>query len=145
MDIKKIGNPIQSAKDKAQDVAAQLKDEVTDLSNAAQQQLDAVLDEYQKVLPIAESLGLRVGSFQVEMGILPQIKTTLVGSLENIKSDAVKALIEKHQKNTLLVLIFKALLITKDMQKRLNITNLKGIVVDIKLGIPPQVSVHLAS
>jgi hypothetical protein len=145
MDLKKVPNPLQSAKDKAQEVAGQLKEEVSEISNAAQEQLDAVLDEYQKVLPIAESLGLRVGSFQVEMGILPQIKTSLVGSLANINNDAVKALIEKHQKNKLLVLIFKALLITKDMQKRLNITNLKGIVVDISLGVPPKVSVHLAS
>ncbi|HAZ49062.1 MAG TPA: hypothetical protein DDW76_30420 [Cyanobacteria bacterium UBA11369] len=145
MNLKKVPNPLQSAKDKAEEVAGQLSEEVTEISNAAQEQLDAVLDEYQKVLPIAESLGLRVGSFEVEMGILPQIKTSLVGSLENINNDAVKALIEKHQKNKLLVLIFKALLITKDMQKRLNITNLKGIVVDIRLGVPPKVSVHLAS
>ena len=145
MNLKKVPNPLQSAKDKAEEVAGQLREEVTEISNAAQEQLDAVLDEYQKVLPIAESLGLRVGSFEVEMGILPQIKTSLVGSLENINNDAVKALIEKHQKNKLLVLIFKALLITKDMQKRLNITNLKGIVVDIRLGVPPKVSVHLAS
>jgi hypothetical protein len=145
MNLKKGINPLQSAKDKADEVASQLKEQATELSAAAQEQFEAVLDEYKKVLPIAESLGLEVGSFEVEMGILPQIKTSLVGSVERINNEAVQTLIDQHQNNKLLVLIFKALLMTKDMQKRLNITNLKGIVVDIRLGVPPKVSVNLAS
>jgi hypothetical protein len=145
MDIKKLTNPVQNAKDKAQEVTGKLQEQTTVISAAAQAQLNAVLDEYKKVLPIAESLGLSVGSFEVEMGLLPEIRTSLVGSVERINKDAVQKLIAEHQSNNLLVLVFNALLVTKELQQRLNISNLKGIVVDVKLGVPPNVSVHLAS
>ncbi|MEG4121570.1 hypothetical protein QUA43_29375 [Microcoleus sp. N9_B4] len=145
MDIKKLTNPVQSAKGKAQEVTGKLQEQAIEISAAAQAQLNAVLDEYKNVLPIAESLGLSVGSFEVEMGLLPEIRTSLVGSVERINKDAVQKLIAEHQGNNLLVLIFNALLITKELQQQLNISNLKGIVVDVKLGIPPNVSVHLAS
>jgi hypothetical protein len=43
-----------------------------------------------------------------------------------------------------LALVLNGLLLTKDLQQRLKIEALKGITVDIKLGITPNVSVHLA-
>jgi hypothetical protein len=88
---------------------------------------------------------LSVGSFEVKMGVLPEIQTSLVGLLERINQESVQKLIAENPDNKLLVLVLNALLITKDLQQRLNISNLKGIVVDIRLGIPPKVSVHLAS
>lgn len=143
MDIKKLSNPVQSAKEKAQEVKGQLNEQITEISAVAQEQFNAVLDEYNKVLPVAESLGLSVGSFQVEMGILPEIKTSLVGSVERINQEVVQKLITDHQSNKILVAILNALLITKDLQQRLHIKALKGIKVDVKLGVSPNVSVHL--
>jgi hypothetical protein len=143
MDIKNFGNPVQSAKDQAQGLAGKLTEQVTELTAAAQEQLNVILEEYQKVLPMAESLGLRVGSFKLEMGLVPEIKTSLIGSVENINKEAVQKLIADHPKNQLLVTILNALLVTKDLQHKLNIKYLKGIQVDIKLGISPNVSVHL--
>lgn len=145
MDIKKLTNPVQSVKDKAQGVAGQLQEQATEIAAAAQEQFNSVLDEYQKVLPVAESLGMNISSFEVHMGVLPEIRTSLVGLLEKINNETVQKLIADNQSNKLLVLILNSLLITKELQQRLNISNLKGIVVDIKLGVPPNVSVHLAS
>ena len=145
MDFKKLNNPVQSVKDNAQKVAEQIQEQATEMAAAAQEQFNAVLDEYKNILPIAESLGLSVGSFEVQMGLLPEIQTSLVGLLERINDESVQKLIAENPNNKLLVLVLNALLITKELQQRLNITNLKGIVVDIKLGIPPNVSVHLAS
>ncbi|MBW4495485.1 MAG: hypothetical protein KME26_20845 [Oscillatoria princeps RMCB-10] len=144
MDIKKLSNPIQSVKDKAQEVKGQLQEQVTEISAAAQEQFNAVLEEYQNILPLAESLGLSVGSFKVEMGLVPEIQTSLVGSVERINKEAVQKLIADNQSNKLLALVLNGLLITKDLQQRLKIQALKGITVDIKLGLTPHVSVHLA-
>lgn len=145
MDIKKLTNPAQSVKDKAQELSGQLQEQATEIASAAQEQFNALLDEYKKVLPVAESLGLSVGSFEVRMGVLPEVRTSLVGLLEKINNESVQKLIAENQKNKLLVLILNSLLVTKELQQRLNISNLQGIVVDIKLGVPPNVSVHLAS
>ncbi len=143
-DIKKLTNPLQSVKDKAQEVTGKLQDKVTEISAAAQEQFNAVLEEYQNILPLAESLGLSVGSFKVEMGLLPEIKTSLVGSVERINKEAVQKLIADNQSNKLLALVLNGLLIAKALQQRLKIQALKGIPVDIKLGVTPNVSVHLA-
>jgi Rad3-related DNA helicase len=143
MDIKNFGNPLQSAKDQAQGVAGKLTEQVTEISAAAQEQLNDILEEYQKILPLAESLGLTIGSFKLEMGLVPEIRTSLIGSVERINKEAVQKLIAAHQNNKLLVMILNALLITKDLQHKLNIKALKGIQVDIKLGISPNVAVHL--
>jgi hypothetical protein len=145
MDFKKLNNPVQSVKDNAQKVSEQIQEQATEMATAAQEQFNAVLDEYKNFLPVAESLGLSVGSFEVKMGVLPEIQTSLVGLLERINQESVQKLIAENPDNKLLVLVLNALLITKDLQQRLNISNLKGIVVDIRLGIPPKVSVHLAS
>jgi len=145
MDFKKLNNPVQSVKDNAQKVSEQIQEQATEMATAAQEQFNAVLDEYKNILPVAESLGLSVGSFEVKMGVLPEIQTSLVGLLERINQESVQKLIAENPDNKLLVLVLNALLITKELQQRLNISNLKGIVVDIRLGIPPKVSVHLAS
>ncbi len=145
MDIKKLANPVQNVKKQAQEVAGQLQEQATEIAAAAQEQFNAVLDEYHNVLPVASSLGMSVGSFEVHMGLLPEVRTSLVGLLEQINNEAVQKLIAENQSNKLLVLILNSLLITKELQQRLNISNLKGVVVDIKLGVPPNVSVRLAS
>lgn len=145
MDFKKLNNPVQSVKDNAQKVSEQIQEQATEMATAAQEQFNAVLDEYKNILPVAESLGLSVGSFEVKMGVLPEIQTSLVGLLERINQESIQKLIAENPDNKLLVLVLNALLITKELQQRLNISNLKGIVVDIRLGIPPKVSVHLAS
>lgn len=143
MDVKKLGNPLQGVQEKTQTVTGQLTEQVSEISAVAQEQFNAVLEEYQKILPVAESLGLSVGSFKVEMGLVPEIKTSLVGSVERINKEAVQKLIAEHPTNKLLSTVLNALLITKDLQQRLHIKALKGITVDIKLGVSPHVSVHL--
>lgn len=145
MDIKKLTNPVQNVKGKVQEVSGQLQEQATEIAAAAQEQFNAVLNEYQNVLPVAESLGMSVGSFEVHMGVLPEVRTSLVGLLDKINNESVQKLITENQSNKLLMLILNSLLVTKELQQRLNISNLKGIVVDIKLGVPPNVSVHLAS
>lgn len=140
MDIKKLTN-VPGVKN----VADQIQEQAAELASAAQEQFNAVLEEYQKVIPLAESLGLTIGSFKIDMGVLPEIKTSLVGSVDKIQKEAVESMIAANQSNKMLVTILNALLITKDLQQKWHISNMKGIVVDIKLGVPPAISVHLAS
>lgn len=121
----------------------QVQDQVTEVSAAAQEKINFLLEEYQKVIPIAENMGLSIGSFKVEMGILPEIKTSLVGSIDKINKEAVQKLIVDNQNNKIVVTILNAILLTKDLQEKWKIKALKGITVEIKLGVSPNISVHL--
>ncbi|NET89204.1 MAG: hypothetical protein F6K45_14110 [Kamptonema sp. SIO1D9] len=127
----------------AQEVSGKLQEQAGEMSEMAQEQFNAVLEEYQKVLPIAEDLGLSVGSFKLEMGVIPEIRTTLVGSLDRINEETVKEITAANKANKLLGVIFNALLLAKNLQERLKLSVLKGVTVDVKLGVTPNVSVNL--
>ncbi|MEA5468409.1 hypothetical protein [Spirulina sp. 06S082] len=135
----------QNFKDKADDLKEQVQEQATDLSSAAQGKLDDLLDDYKRILPMVEELGLRVSSFHIEAGVLPQIQTSLVGSVDNLNNEAVEKIIAENESNKLLTTVLRAILMAKKCHERLEdayISILKDIAIDIQLGIPPKVSVR---
>ena len=88
---------------KAQETAAKV-------GTAAQEQIDAIIDEFNAMLPFAEELGLSVASFDIEAGLLPQIKTSLVGSIDYIYNEAEERLISDLESKKLLVALLNAVL-----------------------------------
>ena len=125
------------------DISNKAQEKAAKVGAAAQQQIDVIIDEFNAMLPFAEELGLSVASFDIEAGLLPQIKTSLVGSIDNINNEAVEQIISEHESNKLLVAVLNAVLMTKNIHQRLNsayISVLKDLVIDIKLGVPPSIS-----
>ena len=124
-------------------IANQAQEKAAEASAAALEKIDDVINEFNAMLPFVEELGLSVASFDIEAGLLPQIKTSLVGSIENIKDEAVEGLIAEHEDNKLLVAVLNAVLMAKNIHQKLEgayISILKDLVIDIKLGIPPSIS-----
>lgn len=124
-------------------ISNKAQEKAAEVGAAAQQQIDGIIDEFNAMLPFAEELGLSVASFDIEAGLLPQVKTSLVGSIDSINNEAVERIISEHQSNKLLVGVLNAVLMTKNIHQRLNgayISVLKDLVIDIKLGVPPSIS-----
>ena len=124
-------------------LSSQVKGKAEEVVAAGEEKIDAIIDEFNKMMPFAEELGLSVASFDIEAGLLPQIKTSLVGSIENIKDETVERLIAENENNKLLVAIFKAVLTAKSIHQKLEgayISVLKDLVIDIQLGIPPSIA-----
>ena len=124
-------------------IGDQAQEKMAEMSAAAQAKIDEVIAEFNNFLPMAEELGLKVQSFNIEAGILPEIKTSLVGSIENIKNEAVEKIIAENKNNKLLVAVLNAVLMTKNIHQKLEgayISILQELVIDIKLGIPPSIS-----
>ncbi len=124
-------------------LSSQVKGKAEEVVAAGEEKIDAIIDEFNKMMPFAEELGLSVASFDIEAGLLPQIKTSLVGSIENIKDETVERLISENESNKLLVAIFKAVLTAKSIHQNLEgayISVLKDLVIDIQLGIPPSIA-----
>ncbi|MBW4592558.1 MAG: hypothetical protein KME46_06460 [Brasilonema angustatum HA4187-MV1] len=124
-------------------ISDQAQEKAAGVTSAAQEKIDVVIDEFNKMLPFAEQLGLRVASFDIEAGLLPQIKTSLIGSIDEIKNETVERLIKENESNKLLIAVLKAVLFAKSIHQRLEgvyISVLKDLVIDIKLGIPPSIS-----
>lgn len=129
MDLKKVTSQVQA---KASEAAA-----------AAQEKIDEVINEFNELLPLAEELGLKLNSFNIEAGLIPQIQASLIGSVDNIKTEAVERLIAQHESNKFLVAVFNSVLMAKSIHQRLQgayISVLQDLVIDIKLGVPPSIS-----
>jgi hypothetical protein len=124
-------------------ITNQAQAKAAEVSTAAQDKIDDLIEDFNKMLPLAEELGLSIASFDIEAGLLPKIQASLVGSIDNIKNEAVERLIAKHDNNKLLVAILKAVLMAKNIHQKLEgayISILKDLVVDIQLGVPPSIS-----
>lgn len=129
MDFKKLTN--------------QAQEQAAEVTAAAQKKIDAVIDEFNNLLPVVEKLGFRVESFNIEAGVLPTINTSLIGSIDSINDEAVGQIIAENKNNKLLIAVLNSVLMTKSIHQRLKgayISILKDLVIDIQLGIPPKIS-----
>ena len=150
--VKSVQNVSQQAL-KIQEQALQIQDGVrnrvqeqtSEMAAVAQEKINLILEEYQKFLPYAQELGLEVESFSIEAGVLPQIKTSLKGSVDSINEEAIEKIKAENNKNKLLITVLDSILLAKNCNDKLEsvyISILKDIIIDIKLGIPPAISVR---
>ena len=124
-------------------VTAQAQAKAAEAAAATQEKVDEVIDEFNELLPLAEELGLKLNSFNIEAGLLPQIQASLIGSVDNIKIEAVQRLIAQYESNKFLVTVLNSILMAKSIHQRLRgayISVLRDLVINIKLGIPPSIS-----
>lgn len=127
------------------DQAKKMKEQATEITEIAQDKIDDIIQEYKRILPYMEELGLRVEGFSIEAGVLPQVRTSLVGSIDNIEIEAIEKIKGENKDNNLLIAILNAVQLAKKTHEKLEdvyISVLKDIVIDIKLGIPPSVSIR---
>ncbi len=135
----------QNITEQAKNFTDKIQEETGELADVAQDKIDLVISEYKRLLPYVEELGLTVQGFSIEAGLLPQVKTTLIGSIDKIKPEAIERIKKENENNKLLVAILNAVLMAKKCHQQLEsvyISILKDIVVDIKLGIPPSISIR---
>ena len=132
MTLKDITGKSKGAKEKAAKVAG-----------VAQEKINELLKEYKKATAILETFGFEVSKFDVKIGLLPKISTSISGSIDNIKEDKIKQMIEENHENKLLVSMLSALITAKDFQERADLKFLTGVTLNVTLGVPPEISVDL--
>ena len=113
----------------------QILDEVT------KAKVTAWLDEYKKVIAVLETFGFTVGRFTVSMGILPEVHTSITGSIENIREEALRKVMEEHQTESLLVSMMKALIMLRHFWEHVEL-KLNSVTINVTLGVPPKIAVE---
>lgn len=143
--VKALQN-ISEQTSKIQDkVLDQVQEQTAEMAEVAKEKLDLVIEEYQKFLPYAEQLGLKIDSFSIEAGILPKINSSLRGSIDDLKIDTIEKIKAENTNNKILLAILNSLLLAKEYDDKLEsvyISIFKDIIVDVQLGIPPAISVR---
>ena len=120
-----------------------IKEKAADMSAVTRAKIDETLEEFKKAINLFGNFGFKVGKFKVSMGAIPEVSTSVSGSLEKVQVENIKPLIEDHKDNKLLVSMLKALITAKEVRDRVDLPYFTGTKLDIKLGVPPKISFDL--
>ena len=108
----------------------------------AMDKVTELLEEYKKALAVLAKFGFTVGKFDVDIGILPKVRTSVRGSLDGIDESAMKQLIVDRKDESLTVAMLKALVTAKELSERIELSK-RSIALDVTLGIPPSISAQI--
>jgi len=123
--------------------ADQLKTSAEHLTGAATESANKLLEHFNDAIPTLKGLGLTVSNVHLGMGILPEIQATLTGSIEAVDPAKIQELIDsnKEKERDFLTLVLRSLQAASRMKDQISAAGFKGVKVDLKLGLPPHVSV----
>ncbi len=112
-----------------------------DLTNSASDAVSNLLDEFNAALPTMKALGFSVEDLKVSMGLLPEVHAKLVANADNVDVKAIDEIIKKKSEQKTLVAVLKALQTAYNVRDQLGDLGLKGVEIDLTLGLPPKVSI----
>ena len=112
-----------------------------DIAGSASDTVGKLLDDFNAALPTMRALGFTVEDIQVAMGLLPEVNARLVATAANIDVNALDEMIKKRSEQKTLVAVLKALQTAYNLRDQLGDFGLKGVVVDLTLGLPPKVGI----
>jgi predicted regulator of amino acid metabolism with ACT domain len=112
-----------------------------DLAGSASDTVGKLLDDFNAAIPTMRALGFTVEDIRVAMGLLPEVNAKLVATAANIDVNALDEMIKKKSEQKTLVAVLKALQTAYNLRDQLGDFGLKGVVVDLTLGLPPKVGI----
>jgi hypothetical protein len=126
---------------KIKDKGGKLKDISGGTADAALEKVNHLLDEFNKAIPTIKALGFSVNNFHVGMGAIPEIEAKITGSVDAIDAEKIQELIQNNQDKQILITILQGLQTASHAKEQLGELAFKGVEVDIKLGLPPKISI----
>jgi hypothetical protein len=112
------------------------------LEGIALEKMHEMVTGYKKIIAVLEPLGFKMGKFSIVMGVLPEVHTSITGSVLDIREDALKTLMDQHQSETLLVTLLKTLILTKKLWEHME-SKLTSATINLTLGLSPKVTVDV--
>ena len=112
-----------------------------EVTGAATEAASNLVDEFNEALPTIRALGFTVKDLRVGMGLVPEIGAKLIASADTIDVKKIKELIEKHPENKTLIGALKGLELAYNVRQEVGELPLKGVEIDVTLGLPPHVGV----
>jgi len=143
-DGKNIGEKIvHGIEAQAASTTQQIKKASSDASLAISGKVQDLVQDFNAAIPTMKALGFSVSSFTIGVGLIPEIDATLKGSVKALEPQEIQKVIEEHRDNKALKAILEALHTAAKFKEQLSEMGIKGVEVDIKLGLPPLVSIDL--
>lgn len=121
--------------------AEELSEKAEGMSQPVGHTIDGALDDLNRGVAVTKAMGLSITHFHIEMGMIPKIHATLVGSLETVDEQRIHELIEQHRDNELLATLLQALSAALRIKQKVPDLSFNNVEVELKLGLPPAVSI----
>ena len=129
------GNATAAATDKIKDIS-------TNVSTATSEKIHDWVQEFNAAVPYMKALGFSVKSFSIGVGLIPELNATLVGAVDALDSNKLEEMSQRTNNRALNVLL-GGLQTAAKFKDQLTAIGVKGIEIDIKLGLPPTITVNL--
>ncbi len=129
--------------EKIQERTAGIVGAVTEATEVAVDKVNHLLGDFNEAIPIIRALGLSVTDVRITMGLLPGVRAKLTGSVEALDGDKLKEHLTEKQQNRILTSILQSLRTVALFKDQLSEIGFKGVVIDLTIGIPPQMEVEL--
>lgn len=120
-----------------------VKGKVAGLTIESSEQVMHWLEEYKKALKSLQVFGLTVGKIHVTAGLLPEISTTLKGSINDIDPAKLHEMLEEKKEEKLLASILSALLTLSKIREFVELKLLHEVIINVSIGLNPRVSIDL--
>ncbi len=127
--------------EKFKEKTKQLKDISDHVKDVSLDKVNQLLDDFNNALPTIKTLGLSMKNFHIGMGVIPEIETTLSGSVDAIDIKKIQELIQDNPDKKILTSILKALQTAFSAKEKLGDLAFKSVEVVTKIGLPPKISV----
>ncbi len=125
-------------------ISAAAQERTNAISAAAQEKMNKLLTDYKEVIFLLTKTGIKVENFEVTTGIgIPQINTSLSGSIRDFQLNEMQNMIESRPDNKLLGLMLKSLVTVKEFQEKSR-CDLNDVTIEVSLGVPPKITVNLS-
>ncbi len=118
------------------------KDISNTVSAATTEKVRQWVEDFNTAVPAMKALGFAVKKFSFNIGVIPEMNATLIGSVEALNPQKFQELRE-HTTNKALQALLGALLTTTVLKQQLTAVGLRAVEVEIKLGLPPLIKVNL--
>ena len=112
-----------------------------ELSGSASEAIIKLLDDFNAALPTMRALGFTVEDVKVSMGLLPEVSAKLIAAAANVDVKAIDEMIKNKSEQRTLVAVLKALQTAYNIRDQLGDLGLKGVVIDVTLGLPPKIGI----
>jgi len=137
-----IDNLKQSIADTISNVTDQLKDPLSLLNNlkdAGAEKLNTLVEDILGIAPLIEETGFSMKDVSVDISIPPSISLSFSKEKE-IAPETIEKLLEENSSKQILKLIVTSLQKADAAQKSMNLHNYVFKGLNMKLGLPPDVS-----
>lgn len=111
------------------------------LTDSASEKVSTLLDEFNAALPTMKALGFSVDDVRVGMGLTPEVSAKLIADAGQVDVKAIDGIIEGKAGQKTLVTVLKALQTAYNVRYQLGDLGLKGVEINLKLGIPPHIGI----